>query len=314
VSAPILVGYCPDTADEGPVNFAIAASRFSGAEIVVVAVRPSGSRLERLASGEFHGAGEESAQAALDRLRAQFEEQGVEATVRVERSSSPAAGVAAAAEALGPRLLVLGSTRRGGLRRVLPGSTAARVIEGAPCPVVVVPHGYEAPAQGVKHVGTAFAPTDEGRAALRAAAALARATGADLLAITVLNPKHAEEQSPGLLAQAHHDHDPSEERYVRERLEGEDALRAAVAEDAAGVTVETDVLFNDSVDGLVAASKRLDLLVMGSRGYGPLKAVMLGGVARRLIERSECPVVVLPRGIGAAAGDLTGQARAGAGG
>ena len=40
----------------------------------------------------------------------------------------------------------------------------------------------------------------------------------------------------------------------------------------------------------------LDLLVMGSRAYGPHRAVLLGGVSRRVIADSKCPVVVLPRG------------------
>ena len=39
----------------------------------------------------------------------------------------------------------------------------------------------------------------------------------------------------------------------------------------------------------------LDLLVVGSRSYGPLGAVLLGAVTRRLIHLAECPVMVVPR-------------------
>jgi Universal stress protein family len=46
----------------------------------------------------------------------------------------------------------------------------------------------------------------------------------------------------------------------------------------------------------VAASEQLDLLVMGSRAYGPARAVMLGGVSRQVVVRAACPVLVLPRG------------------
>jgi nucleotide-binding universal stress UspA family protein len=295
VSSPILVGYCPDTRDLGPVNFAAAAARMTDAPLVVAAVRPGGSMLERLAAGEFHRSGDDGDH-ALDRLRAALAEKGITATVRVEEHSSPARGLAAVVEELSPRLLVLGSTRRGGVRRVLPGSTAERLIHGASCPVVVVPHGHEHTADGLRTVGAGFAPTPEGRAALRAAALLARAAGAQLRAITVLDPKHAEEQSPGLLAASHGDHDPSEERYVRERLAGSDALDTAIAEVAEGVAVEPDILFNDPVDGLVAASSTLDLLVLGSRSYGPMHSVMLGGVSRRVIAQAGCPTLVIPRG------------------
>jgi nucleotide-binding universal stress UspA family protein len=40
----------------------------------------------------------------------------------------------------------------------------------------------------------------------------------------------------------------------------------------------------------------VDLLVCGSRGYGPMRRVLLGGVLRKLIRRAACPVVVVPRG------------------
>ena len=145
-------------------------------------------------------------------------------------------------------------------------------------------------------MGAAFLPTDEGRAALRGAALLARAAGAKLLAVMVLDPKHAEEQSGGLLAVSQHEHDPSEDRYARDRLMASDTLDAAIAAVAADVETEPDVLYQDPVEGLTAASGRMDLLVMGSRAYGPKRAVMLGGVSRRVITSSECPVLVLPRG------------------
>jgi nucleotide-binding universal stress UspA family protein len=54
------------------------------------------------------------------------------------------------------------------------------------------------------------------------------------------------------------------------------------------------VLFQDPDDGLVAASGRLDLLVMGSAAHGRVGAVALGGVGRKVTARAACPVLVLP--------------------
>ena len=37
-------------------------------------------------------------------------------------------------------------------------------------------------------------------------------------------------------------------------------------------------------------------MVVGSRGYGPARAVLLGGVSHVLVRDAGCPVLVLPRG------------------
>ena len=39
----------------------------------------------------------------------------------------------------------------------------------------------------------------------------------------------------------------------------------------------------------------VDLLVCGSRGYGPPRRVLLGGVSSRLVRRAKVPVAVVPR-------------------
>ena len=57
-----------------------------------------------------------------------------------------------------------------------------------------------------------------------------------------------------------------------------------------------EVLVNSPVTALEQFSNEVDLLVCGSRGYGPLGSVLLGGVSRRLIHRAACPVIVVPRG------------------
>ena len=61
--------------------------------------------------------------------------------------------------------------------------------------------------------------------------------------------------------------------------------------------METDAFVEDPADVLIRVSEHLDLLVCGSRGYGPLRAVLLGGVSRRLAAEAQCPVIVLPRGV-----------------
>jgi nucleotide-binding universal stress UspA family protein len=46
---------------------------------------------------------------------------------------------------------------------------------------------------------------------------------------------------------------------------------------------------------LAAFGARVDLLVVGSRGYGPLRRLMLGSTSEHLAGHARCPLLVLPR-------------------
>jgi len=292
---PVLVGYDPDTLDRGPVELGAAVSRATGAAVVVCAVDPGSSA---------------EARQALDHAQSALRSAGRSVEVQLVRDTRAADGLARAIEDVGPSLVVVGSTRRGAAGRVLLGSTAERVVHDAPCPVAVTPHEYAPPAGGVRTIGAAFAPTPEGREALRAAVLLGRAADAHVRAIAVFEPKLAEHQSPDLMAGQHHDTAPEELAAGRHRIESEEGLRAAIAQAAPDGDVEADVLFQDPADGLVAASGGLDLLVMGSRGYGAKRGVVLGGVSRQVTARAACPVLVLARGTEGGVDRLLGQAAA----
>ena len=80
------------------------------------------------------------------------------------------------------------------------------------------------------------------------------------------------------------------------RVRAEDAARAAVGGLDGDVPVEVDAFVEEPAEVLIRVSEHLDLLVCGSRAYGPLRAVLLGGVSRRVTADARCPVIVLPRG------------------
>jgi nucleotide-binding universal stress UspA family protein len=275
--APVVAAFDAATGVREPVEFGIAASDVTGAPLIIAVVHTGdkGSSLEQL---------------QLDLQRRGLDD----VEIRTFEDRTAARGLARALDEVKPALIVLGSSKRSAIGSVLVGTTAERVIHASSCPVAVVPKGYERPEGGVKVIGAAYSPTDEGREALHAAASLARAGGARVRAIMVLDPKHAGEQSSSMMAGQHHITSPSEGDAAVERLSDEAELNEAITK--LGVEAETDVLVADAADGLVAASQNVDLLIMGSRGLGPKRAVLLGSVSRQVAERSACPVLILPRG------------------
>ncbi len=44
----------------------------------------------------------------------------------------------------------------------------------------------------------------------------------------------------------------------------------------------------------IAADEKVDLIVMGTHGYGLVKDALMGGTVRRLVRRSDIPVMVVP--------------------
>ncbi len=290
--APIVAAYSPSSSGREPVEFGIAASRVTGAPLTVLTIRHGGPLVNALAGS----IDEDDDARAVKHLRTDLQQRHIEAEVVVRDARTAGAGVIDAMEELSPQMVVLAVTKRRGVGSALLGTTIERVLHAATCPVAVVPRGYQRPEQGVQLIGVAYTPTSEGIEALRAGAMLARNASVRLRAIMVLDPKHAEDQASGIMAEQHRDDAPEMNEEARERMDAQSGLRDALAQYAGDLDGEMDVLYNDPADGLVAASRHVDLLVMGSRGRGPRRATVLGSVSRKVAEECACPVVILPRG------------------
>jgi nucleotide-binding universal stress UspA family protein len=64
----------------------------------------------------------------------------------------------------------------------------------------------------------------------------------------------------------------------------------------ADIDASETLLDGDPQELLAGQSAELDLLAVGSRGYGPLRAVLLGSVSSALVRSAQSPLVVVPRG------------------
>jgi nucleotide-binding universal stress UspA family protein len=84
----------------------------------------------------------------------------------------------------------------------------------------------------------------------------------------------------------------------------ERSLIERVAHLSANLESEGTLHSGRPADVLIALSETVDILVIGSRGYGPLKAVLLGGVSGQVIRSAACPVIVVPRQATSAVGSV----------
>jgi nucleotide-binding universal stress UspA family protein len=302
MTRPIIAAFDPHTQDSSPVRFALAAARFSGSPMIVVSVCATP------VTAAYPMPPEEDlapyAEKALAALEAELDAGDVAVEYRTVHGPSAPWALDQAAEREDAAALVVGSTNRGTVGRVLPGSTAERLMHGSPCPIVVVPRGWSERG-ALRTIGVAYVDTEEGRNALLAAYELARRAGATLRVLTVVRVgagAHAgtETRRPGRRGRR------IDEIEGELRIVTEEAVRATVAELGEEVPIEVDAFLEDAAEVLIRLSERVDLLVCGSRGYGPLRAVLLGGVTRRVTAAAHCPVLVLPRGIGFASADAAG--------
>jgi nucleotide-binding universal stress UspA family protein len=220
-----------------------------------------------------------SARDMLERERAQAR---IVAEVRDIASPSVGRGLHQLAEQYAADLLVVGSSSRGMLGRVLSGDDMRASLNGASCAVAVAPHGYAQSTASIKAVGVGYNGTPEAEAALAVARGLAARYGATVRALTVVNP------IPGAIGYSEA-FDPGWSmaievvgRTANERLELLDGVDGGVA---VGVPSEA----------LAAFGAEVDLLVVGSRSYGPVRRMMLGSTSVRLAHGTLCPLLVLPR-------------------
>ena len=85
----------------------------------------------------------------------------------------------------------------------------------------------------------------------------------------------------------------AQERWVRDAAE---RAVAEIAERHPGLAVVTDVREGGPVETLVAAAAEAELLVLGSRGHGPVVGFLLGSVGQQVIAEAARPVVLVRAG------------------
>jgi nucleotide-binding universal stress UspA family protein len=294
LTGPVLIGYDADASGTDALTLGLGLGASLGLPVIVAKVHASPAPIgSGRVDAEWVADRRAASAAVLATAERQVEELKLTARppaieYRLVPSTSAARGLQELSAAESATVIVVGSAATEGFdRRVFAGSTASRLLSGAELPVAIAPKGLATENwDGPTRIGVAYLATDEGTVALLAAGELARRTGASLHLFTAV-PEEAS-VVPWLVGV---DGEKSFVATVREGVQR--SLDEAVAA-LEGLDVTADLLVGDVIR-LLSDLPGIDLLVCGSRAYGPVRRVLLGGVSSRLMHRSTVPLLVVPR-------------------
>jgi nucleotide-binding universal stress UspA family protein len=284
------------TRAEGAEAYACKLAELWGATLTVVSVLEFAPGLDpeypvcRLYLAELM----KQATGELARLKARAADHGIAVRTRIEMGI-PSEQVLAAAVAEDADLIIVGTAGKSGLAHVLLGSTAERIIQTAPCPVLAVRtdgSGAEHTTGSTSHPATLdriLVPVDFSDCSLDAleyAVAVAQRAQASVMLVHVMEPASygLDFTVPDKAAREH------EREVLTQRLAG---LVAAL--EAANVKSKSLVRGGLPRDSILEAARAwsADVIVMGTHGRRGLSHALYGSVVESVLRKSHCPILTV---------------------
>ena len=197
------------------------------------------------------------------------------------------------AEELGVNLVVLGSRGHGPMRRVLMGSVSTNVLRHAHCSVLIV-RGHGPDEQRVSLLGkilVAIEGSEEASAAAQAATEIANVTGSEVHLVYAMQE---ERYRPHLGPEMWEGWEKGFEHAKRSaRSWVEDQVERMRGE---GIrVVESHLLLGRPEAAIVWLAEEIGagLVVVGSRGLGGIRRVLIGSVSDSVVRHAHCSVMVI---------------------
>jgi nucleotide-binding universal stress UspA family protein len=161
------------------------------------------------------------------------------------------------------------------------GDDCRAALDGAPCAIAIAPRRYALASHRLERVGVGYDGSPESERALRAAHDLASGAGAAVIVLWVVSVHDVRTETPV----------PADWPGAIEDLIDRHAELLAGLPDVHG-----RVTYGRPRVELVMLGKDVDLLIVGSRDYGPIGRLVHGSVSRYLVGHATCALLVLPRG------------------
>jgi len=191
-------------------------------------------------------------------------------------------------------LIVMVSRGRGGLKRLLMGSVSHPVVRHAHCSVMVVRgewHGEEEQASPLGKILLAFEPSKASSEAARAATEIANATNSKLHIVYVLKP---DQYKPYPGPEMWVGWEEGLERAKRHSCSWVEGQAKRIRGEGVKV-VEAHLALGKPDEEIVRLAEELgmSLIVVGSRGLGRIRRLLIGSVSDSVVRRAHCPVLVV---------------------
>jgi nucleotide-binding universal stress UspA family protein len=279
----IIVGHDLHSGGSDALALGRQLAKAADAELVVAGIFPIGA----LPTG-FESSWIDEQERVAREIQSIADEAGAEAEAFVDRS--PASGLHGLAEETDADLVIVGSSRHSKAGQILAGNVGLGLLHGAPCAVAIAPRGYAEQPADISTVVVGFDGGQESRQALEAAVDLAEGLGAIVKLVAVT-------QEPAVAYGKGADFGGLAE--LKEAIEDEARTQLKEGLESIGDSVpkEGTLVTGGATEELAkAAASPGSILVLGSRGYGPLRRVLLGSVSTALMRTAPCPVLVHPRG------------------
>jgi nucleotide-binding universal stress UspA family protein len=306
-SKPIVVGYDGSPGSRDALGWAVRTAERCDLEVDVVHAWSAGILPAQVVTTvtpppEWQQAAQQILAEALDLARATSREVTVSGELAF---GSPATVLLEASHTAS--MMVLGSRGHGGFVDLLTGSTSLQVASHAGCPTVVIrpeSAGARGDEAGRVVVGIDGSPVSEAALAFAVEQASWRGVGLTVVHawdIAYMNVPGRVGAIPPELHQAERE---TAETVVAESLAG-------WQEKYPDVDIRVSVPQTSPAGALVAASAGAELLVVGTRGRGGFRALLLGSVSHSVLHHAHGPVAVVPPPPGPAVPSATARTLAG---
>jgi nucleotide-binding universal stress UspA family protein len=271
---------------EGAIREAIQLAKKCSSKLSALSVIETNPEYATIAPQLLEKA-EKAAREHLESVKAQAKKEGVDITTSILEGEDSYNYISEEAAKNKISMIIMGRRGKTGLKRLVMGSTTARVIGHAPCNVLVVPRAAQVE---FKNILVATDGSRHAAAAASEAIGIAKKNNGKLIVLAVVP---SESMQPMDIVHSEMSRDVIAAKELSLAENSAKAVKAAAQKE--GVAVEAFIMGGRPADAIVqtAKEKNVDVIMLGSHGKTGVDKLLMGSVAERVIVLASCAVLVV---------------------